>query len=132
MKRNVHKKDVLYSNEVYFQDTDFLYIQMEKYVELKGAGYGGNKLGQGKNDYEDKVDGFNGLFLASKMIVPNTNVLYGTIRVKWFSEVFIIQKKSANFISWVCFKILFLIFSNCSFFCCSANSAILFEHCSVI
>ena len=43
----------------------------------------------------------------------------------------ITQKTSANFISWVCLWILFLIFSNRSLFCCSANSAKLFEPCSV-
>ena len=39
-----------YSNEVYYHDTDSLYIHMDHYEKLKEAGFVGNKLGQGKND----------------------------------------------------------------------------------
>ena len=38
---------------------------MNDYQKFKGAGYVGNKLGQGKNDYGDDVI-FYGLFHAPK------------------------------------------------------------------
>ena len=54
------------NNNIYYTDTDSLYIHKENWDVLDKAGLIGNNLCQGKNDY--KSGGiFYGLFLAPKI-----------------------------------------------------------------
>ena len=59
----IHGKDDFFSVIQSYQDTKSFFIQIEQHQKLKETGYGGIKLGQGKNDYG--VDrNFFGLFLT--------------------------------------------------------------------
>ena len=62
----IHAINGFYSNDVYYTDTDSLYIENKHWDKLKGAGLVGKDLLQGKNDYKDGGI-FYGLFLAPKI-----------------------------------------------------------------
>ena len=62
----IHAINGFYSNDVYYTDTDSLYIENKHWDKLKGAGLVGKDLLQGKNDYKDGSI-FYGLFLAPKI-----------------------------------------------------------------
>ena len=66
------------SNNVYYQDTDSLYIHKKYWKELDKAGLVGNDLLQGKNDYGNGGI-FYSLFLAPKVKYCLTINEYGII-----------------------------------------------------
>ena len=61
----LHAIDGFYSNDVYYTDTDSLYIENKHWENLDKAGLVGKNLLQGKNDY-GQGGTFYGLFLAPK------------------------------------------------------------------
>ena len=66
----IHAIDGFYSNDVYYTDTDSLYIENKRWDKLNKAGLVGKNLLLGKNDYKDGGI-FYGLFLAPKKILTN-------------------------------------------------------------
>ena len=62
----IHAIDRFYTNDVYYTDTDSLYIENKHWEKLEKAGLVGKGLIQGKNDYKD-AGIFYGLFLAPKI-----------------------------------------------------------------
>ena len=70
--------DGFYSNDVYYTDTDSLYIENKLWDKLNKAGLVGKNLLQGKNDYKDGGI-FYGLFLAPKIKFCLTKNKYGVI-----------------------------------------------------
>ena len=78
MNNFIHAIDGFYTNDVYYTDTDSLYIESKHWEKLNKAGLVGKNLLQGKNDY--KVGGFwYGLFLAPKIKYCLTIKKYGVI-----------------------------------------------------
>ena len=66
MNNFIHAIDGFYTNDVYYTDTDSLYIESKHWDKLDKAGLVGKSLLQGKNDY--KYGGiFYGLFLAPEI-----------------------------------------------------------------
>ena len=66
MSNFIHAINGFYTNDVYFTDTDSLYIENKHGEKFDKAGLVGKILLQGKNDY--KEDGiFYGLFIAPKI-----------------------------------------------------------------
>ena len=61
----MHAIDGFYSNDVYYTDTDSLYIENKHWDKLDKVGLVGKNLLQGKNDYGDGSI-FYALFLAPK------------------------------------------------------------------
>ena len=78
MNNFIHAIDGLYTNDVYYTDTDSLYIENKHWDKLEKAGLVGKNLLQGKNDYKD-AGIFYGLFLAPKNIYCLTKNKYGVI-----------------------------------------------------
>ena len=66
MNNFIHAINGFYTNNVYYTDTDSLYIEKKHWDKLEKAGLVGKELLQGKNDYEDGGI-FYGLFLAPKI-----------------------------------------------------------------
>ena len=66
MNNFVHAIDGFYNNDVYYTDTDSLYIENKHWDKLKEFGLIGKNLLQGKNDYKDGGI-FYALFLAPKI-----------------------------------------------------------------
>ena len=78
MKNFIHAIDGIYSNDVYYTDTDSLYNENKHWDKLNKAGSVGKSLLQGENDY--KGGGiFYGLFLAPKIEYCLTINKYGVI-----------------------------------------------------
>ena len=90
MKNFIHAIDGFYSNDVYYTDTDSLYIENKHWDKLDKAGLVGKNLLQGKNDNKDGGI-FDGLFLAPKKKYCLTINKYGVIdehkTFKGFSNV---------------------------------------------
>ena len=78
MNNSIHAINGFYTNDVYYTDTDSLYIENKHWDKLDKAGLVGKKLLQGKNDYKDGSI-FYGLFLASKIKYCLTIIKYGVI-----------------------------------------------------
>ena len=78
MNNFIHVIDGFYTNDVYYTDTDSLYIENKHWDKLQKAGLIGKNLLQGKNDYKDGVI-FYGLFLAPKIKYILTINKYGVI-----------------------------------------------------
>ena len=78
MNNFIHAIDGFYTNNVYYTDTDSLYIENKHWDKLDKAGLVGKGLLQGKNDYKDGGI-FYGLFLAPKKIYCLTINKYGVI-----------------------------------------------------
>ena len=74
----IHAIDGFYNNDVYYTDTDSLYIENKHWNKLQGSGLVGKSLFQGKNDYEDGGI-FYGLFLVPKIKYCLTINEYGVI-----------------------------------------------------
>ena len=55
MTNFMHAIDGFYSNDVYYTDTDSLYIESKHWDKLKGKNLVGKNLLQGNNDYGDGV-----------------------------------------------------------------------------
>ena len=74
----IHAINGFYTNDVYYTDTDSLYIENKHWEKLDKAGLVGKNLLQGKNDY--KYGGiFYGLFLEPKTTYCLTINKYGVI-----------------------------------------------------
>ena len=70
--------DGFYTNDVYYTDTDSLYIENKHWESLDKAGLVGKNLLQGKNDY--KHGGlWYGLFLAPQIKYCLTTIKFGII-----------------------------------------------------
>ena len=78
MNNFIHAIDGFYTNDVYYTDTDSLYIENKHWEKLEKAGLVGKNLLQGKNDYKDGGI-FYGLFLAPKIKYCLTVNKYGVI-----------------------------------------------------
>ena len=78
MNNFIHAISGFYTNDVYYTDTDSLYIENKHWNNLDKAGLVGKGLLQGKNDYEDGGI-FYGLFLAPKIKYCLTINKYGVI-----------------------------------------------------
>ena len=66
MNNFIHAINGFYTNDVYYTDTDSLYIESKHWDKLKEKHLVGKERGQGKNDYKDGGI-FYGLFLAPKI-----------------------------------------------------------------
>ena len=86
MNNFVHAINGLYTNDVYYTDTDSLYNKNEHWNKLDKAGLAGKNLLQGKNDHRDGGI-FYGLFLAPKIKYCLTIDIYCIIQEhKTFKE----------------------------------------------
>ena len=74
----IHATNGFYTNDVYYTDTDSLYIENKHRDRLGKAGLVGKKLLKGKNDYKDGGI-FYGLFLAPKIKYCSTVNKHGVI-----------------------------------------------------
>ena len=90
MNNFIHVINGFYTNDVYYTDTDAIYIESKHWEKLEKAGLVGKNLLQGKNDYKDGGI-FYGLFLAPKIKYCLTINKYGVIdehkTFKGFSNV---------------------------------------------
>ena len=73
-----HAINGFYRNDVYYTDTDSLYIEKKHWDKLDKAGLVGKGLLQGKSDYKDGCI-FYGLFLAPKIKYCLPTNKYGVI-----------------------------------------------------
>ena len=78
MNNFFHVINGFYTNDVYYTDTDSLYIENKHWDKLDNAGLVGKNLLQGKNDYKNGGI-FNGLFLGPKIKYCLTINKYGVI-----------------------------------------------------
>ena len=78
MNNFIHAINGLYTNDVYYTDTDSSYSENKHWDKLDKAGLVGKDLLQGKNDYSDGGI-FYGLFLAPKIKYCLTVNKYGVI-----------------------------------------------------
>ena len=78
MNNFIHAINGFYTNDVYYTDTDSLYIENKHWDKLQKAELVGKNLLQGKNDYKDGGI-FYGLFLAPKIKYCLTINKYGVI-----------------------------------------------------
>ena len=78
MNNFIHAINGFYTNDVYYTDTDSLYIENKHWDKLDRAGLVGKGLLQGKNDYKDGGI-FYALFLAPKIKYCLTINKYGVI-----------------------------------------------------
>ena len=78
MNNFIHAIDGFYSNDVYYTDTDSLYIENKHWDKLQRAGLIGKNLLQGKNDYKDGGI-FYGFFLAPNIEYCLSINKYGVI-----------------------------------------------------
>ena len=74
----IHANDGFYTNDVYYTDTDSLYIENKHWDKINKAVLVGKNLLQGKTDYKDGGI-FYGLFLAPKIKYCLTISKYGVI-----------------------------------------------------
>ena len=75
MNKFIREKKGIYNNNIYYTDTDSLYIEETFWDVLDQANLFGKDLCQGKNDY--KTGGiFYGLFLAPKKIYSDHRRLW--------------------------------------------------------
>ena len=79
MNNFIHAIDGVYSNDVYYTDTDSLYIENKHWNKLKEKNLIGKERLQGKNDYKDGGN-FYGLFLAPKIKYCLTINKFGVVR----------------------------------------------------
>ena len=90
MNTFIHAIDGFHSNDVYYSDTDSLYIENKHWDKLNKAGLVSKNLLQGKIDYKDGGL-FYGLFLAPKIKYCPTINKHGVIdehkTFKGFSNV---------------------------------------------
>ena len=66
MNKFINAINGFYRNDVYYTDTDSLYIKNEHWDKIHKTGLVGKNLSQGKNDYKNGGI-FHGLFLAPKI-----------------------------------------------------------------
>ena len=68
MSKFIHANNGFHTNDVYYGDTDSLYIENKHWDKLDKAASVGKALLQSKNDYKD-AGKFQGLFLEPKKSV---------------------------------------------------------------
>ena len=78
MKKFIHAINGIYTNDVYYTDTDSLYIENKHWDKLDDAGLVGKNLLQGEDDYKNGGI-FYGLLLAPKIKYCLTVNEYGVI-----------------------------------------------------
>ena len=78
MNNFIHAIDGFCTNDVYFTDTDSLYIENKHWNKLDEAGLVGKNRLQGKNDYKEGSIWY-GLFLAPKTKYCLTIIKFGVI-----------------------------------------------------
>ena len=83
-----HAINGFYTNDVYYTDTDAIYIESKHWDKLDKASLVGKKLLQGKNDYGDDSGIFYGLFLVPKVKYCLIINKYGVISEKRLSKDF--------------------------------------------
>ena len=66
MKNFVHAINEFYKNDLYYEDTDSMYIENKHWDKLSKADLVGKNLLHGKNEYKDGGS-FYELFLAAEM-----------------------------------------------------------------
>ena len=66
MNNFIHAIERFYTNDVFYTDTDSLYIENKHWEKFDKAGLDGRNRFQGKNDYKDGGIGY-ALFLAPKI-----------------------------------------------------------------
>ena len=88
MNNFIHAIDGFYTNDVYYTDTDGLYIENKHWNKLEKAGLVGQNLLQGKNEYGPDAGIFYGLFLAPKIKYCLIINKYGVIDEKKCSKGF--------------------------------------------
>ena len=81
MNNFIQAIDGFYSNDVYYTDTDSLYIANKHWDKLKEKNFVGKNLLQGENDYGDGGI-FYALFLAPKIKYCFTIIKFGIIDEK--------------------------------------------------
>ena len=100
MNNFIHAINGFYTNDVYYTDTDSLYIENKHWDKLDETGLVGRGLLQGKNDYKDGGI-FYGLYLAPKIKYSLTVNKYGVIdehkTFKGFKDVEDVLDKKENF-----------------------------------
>ena len=77
----IHAINGFYTNDVYYTDTDSLYIENKHWDKLESVGLIGKNLLQGKNDYKDGGI-FYALFLAPKIKYCLIIIKYGILSEK--------------------------------------------------
>ena len=108
--------DNFFSQNVYFQDTDSLYIHLEYSEKLKEDGYVGNNLRQRTHHYGDEVGIFYGFFLASNLKFPFTVEKREQLDIKWLSTISSYKKFQLSGYHGIFYNSVFEVFSNCSIF----------------
>ena len=78
MNNFIHAIGGFYTNDVFYTDTDSLYIESKHWEKLDKAGLVGKNLLQGKNDYKDGGIWY-ALFLAPKIKCCITINKFGVI-----------------------------------------------------
>ena len=78
MNNFIHAINGVYTNDVFYTDTDSLYIEKKHWDKLDRTGLVGKNLLQGKKDYKDGGI-FYGMFLAPKTKYCLTINKYGVI-----------------------------------------------------
>ena len=79
MNKFIREKNGFYGNNIYYTDTDSLYIEKKYWDVLDKANLVGDRLCQGKNDY--KTGGiFYGLYLGPKIKYRLTIDDYGILQ----------------------------------------------------
>ena len=100
MNNFIHAINGFYTNDVYYTDTDNLYIESKHWNKLDKASLVGKNLLQGKNDYKDGGV-FYGLFLAPKikycLIINNYGVISEKKTFKGFKDVSDKMDRKENF-----------------------------------
>ena len=81
MNNFIHAIDGFHTNDLYYTDTDSLYIETKHWENLNKAGLVGKNLLQGKNDYKDGGI-FHALFLAPKTKYCLIIIKYGILDEK--------------------------------------------------
>ena len=66
MNNFIHAINGFYTDDVYYTDTDSLYIENKHWEKVESVGLVGKRLLRGENDYKDGGK-FHGLFLAPKI-----------------------------------------------------------------
>ena len=79
MNNFIHAINGFYTNDVYYTDTDSLYIENKHWDKLIAKNLVGKERGQGKNDHGDNAAIWYGLFLAPKIKYCLTINKYGVI-----------------------------------------------------
>ena len=87
IKDFLHSIDGFYNNDVYFRDTDSLYIENKHWDKLDKAGLVGKNRLQGKNDYKEGGIWY-GLFLAPKKILFNYQQIWCYRRTQNFQRIY--------------------------------------------